>query len=76
LRQIESLAQIGVVSRDQLDSTSSQVRVAEASLSESKANLALSQANLQNTLIRAPFTGVVVKKMAEVGESVAQFRPG
>src|SRR5579864_2010775 len=76
LRQIESLAQIGVVSRDQLDSTSSQVRVAEASLSESKANLALSQANLQNTLIRAPFTGVVVKKMAEVGESVAPIPPG
>ena len=30
----------------------------------------------QNTRIRAPFSGVVVKKMAEVGESVAPIPPG
>lgn len=76
LRQVQSLAQTGVVSQDQLDSMRSQVRVAEASLSESEANLALSQANLQNTFIRAPFAGIVVKKMAEVGESVAPIPPG
>lgn len=76
LRQIQRLAQTGVVSQDQLESMRSQARVAEASLSESKANLALSQANLQNTFIRAPFAGIVVKKMAEVGESVAPIPPG
>jgi RND family efflux transporter MFP subunit len=34
------------------------------------------EALLQNTFIRAPFTGTVVRKMAEVGESVAPIPPG
>jgi len=75
-RLAQSLALTGVVSRDQRDSTLSRVRVAESALSQSKANLALSLASLQNTFIRAPFSGVVVKKMAEVGESVAPIPPG
>jgi HlyD family secretion protein len=72
----QNLADAGVVSHDQLESALSRVRVAEAVLSQNKANLALSQANLQNTFIRAPFDGVVVKKMAEVGESVSPIPPG
>jgi RND family efflux transporter MFP subunit len=75
-RLAQSLAQTGVVSRDQRDLTLSRVHVAEAALSQSKANLALSLASLQNTFIRAPFSGVVVKKMAEIGESVAPIPPG
>jgi RND family efflux transporter MFP subunit len=54
----------------------SRVRVAEAALSQSKASVSLAEANFQNTIIRAPFAGVVVKKMAEVGESVAPIPPG
>jgi len=72
----QNLAQAHVVSQDQLDAAISRVRLAEAALSQSRANLTLSEANYQNTLIRAPFTGVVVKKMAEVGESVAPIPPG
>ena len=34
------------------------------------------EAQLNNTIIRAPFAGTVVKKMAEVGESVAPIPPG
>ena len=37
---------------------------------------AYAQAQMQNTRILAPFTGTVVKKMAEVGESVAPIPPG
>ena len=70
------LAKDGVVSQDQLQAAVSRVRVAEAALSQSKANLSLAEANFQNTIIRAPFAGVVVKKMAEVGESVAPIPPG
>jgi RND family efflux transporter MFP subunit len=36
----------------------------------------MQQANLEFTEIRAPFDGIVVKKMAEVGESVAPIPPG
>ena len=76
LRLTQGLANDGVVSHDQLESAMSRVRVAEASLSQSQANLALAEASFQNTIIRAPFAGVVVKKMAEVGESVAPIPPG
>ena len=75
-RITQNLAQAHVVSQDQLDAASSRVRLAEAALSQSRAGLAVSEANYQNTLIRAPFSGVVVKKMAEVGESVAPIPPG
>src|SRR5215471_1935164 len=76
LRLTQRLAQAGVVSKDQFEAAESRVRAAEASLAQSRANFALSEANLENTSIRAPFSGVVVKKMAEVGESVAPIPPG
>ncbi len=75
-RITQNLAQAHVVSQDQLDAASSRVRLSEAALAQSRAGLAVSEANYQNTLIRAPFSGVVVKKMAEVGESVAPIPPG
>jgi len=76
LRISQNLAQAHVVSQDQMDAAASRVRMAEATLSQSRASVAVSEANYQNTLIRAPFAGVVVKKMAEVGESVAPIPPG
>jgi HlyD family secretion protein len=72
----ERLAQDKVVSQDTVDANRSRVRVAEAQLAQSEADLQFSKATLDNTQIRAPFTGVVVKKMAEVGESVAPIPPG
>jgi HlyD family secretion protein len=76
LRLTQGLANDGVVSQDQLQAAMSRVRLAEAALAQSKASLSLAEANFQNTIIRAPFAGVVVKKMAEVGESVAPIPPG
>jgi HlyD family secretion protein len=76
LRLTQGLANEGVVSQDQLQAAASRVRVAEAALSQGKASLSLAEANFENTIIRAPFAGVVVKKMAEVGESVAPIPPG
>ena len=76
LRITQSLAKTNVMSQDALDAAMSRVRMADAALSQSKASLAVANANYQNTVIRAPFTGVVVKKMAEVGESVAPIPPG
>lgn len=76
LRLTQGLANDGVVSQDQLQAAMSRVRIAEGTLSQSKASLSLAEANFQNTIIRAPFAGVVVKKMAEVGESVAPIPPG
>ena len=61
---------------DQRDASASRVRIAEAQVAQAKADLAFTEAQMQNTVIRAPFGGVVVKKMAEVGESVAPIPPG
>ncbi len=65
-----------VVSQDALDAANSRVALAKATIDQDKAALQMQQANLDFTEIRAPFDGVVVKKMAEVGESVAPIPPG
>ena len=67
----ERLTAENVVSVDQRDAAASRVKLAEATLGQAKADVAFAEATLQNTLIRAPFSGVVVKKRAEIGESVA-----
>ena len=76
LRLNEDLAAQGVVSTDQRDAAISRVKLAEAALAQAKADLGWNEAQLANTQIRAPFSGVVAKKMAEVGESVAPIPPG
>ena len=79
-----------LVSVDQLDINKSRMRLAEAALAQTRAerdrtiassaqaaaDLWFARAQLQNTVIRAPFSGTVVRKMAEVGESVAPIPPG
>jgi RND family efflux transporter MFP subunit len=75
---------------DQLDANKSRVKMADAALAQSRAerdrtiasaaqaaaDLTYAEAQLANTVIRAPFSGTVVRKMAEVGESVAPIPPG
>lgn len=75
---------------DQLDANKSRVKLAEAALAQAsaerertvasaalaRADLTYARAQLQNTVIRAPFSGTVVRKMAEIGESVAPIPPG
>ncbi len=65
-----------VVSQDALDAAKAKVALAAATIDQDKANLLVQQANLDFTTIRAPFAGVVVKKMTEAGESVAPIPPG
>lgn len=86
----ERLAREEILPQDTLDASRSRVAVfeaaigqaradaqrASAALTQANADLAYAQALLQNTVIRAPFAGTVVKKMAEIGESVAPIPPG
>jgi HlyD family secretion protein len=76
LRLATELAKQDVLAEDQKEAAESRVRIAEAALAQAKADVDFAEAQLQNTVIRAPFAGVVVKKMAEVGESVAPIPPG
>ena len=76
LRLAAELTKQNVLAEDQREAAESRVRIGRASLAQARADLAFAEAQLQNTIIRAPFAGVVVKKMAEVGESVAPIPPG
>jgi RND family efflux transporter MFP subunit len=76
LRLAERLEKEGVATPDELAAALSKARIAEAALREARADLGVMEALLDHTYIRAPFTGVVIKKMAEVGESVAPIPPG
>lgn len=55
--------------RAQLDAQQSEIRVAEA-------QLRLAQVDYANTVIRAPFSGVVVNKAAQPGEIVSPMSAG
>jgi RND family efflux transporter MFP subunit len=72
----EKLAGQGVVSEDAMEAARSRTRIAESALGQAHADVQLAEASLANTRILAPFAGTVVKKMAEVGESVAPIPPG
>lgn len=75
-RVAEGLTKQQIGTRDTLDAAVSRVSVAEAAVRQAKADVEFYRAVLANTEIRAPFSGTVVKKMAEVGESVAPIPPG
>lgn len=47
------------------------VQAADARLAAAAQSVAIAEANLENTLVRAPFSGTVLRKDAEVGEVVA-----
>jgi RND family efflux transporter MFP subunit len=90
MRLADRLTAEQVVSTDSRDAARSRVAQAQAALAQARAERAqttadlaqaeadvrFAEAQLQNTVIRAPFSGTVVKKMAEVGESVAPIPPG
>jgi len=60
----------------ELDRAQTDIARAEAERTQAEAEVRYNEALFQNTNIRAPFTGTVVRKMAEVGESVAPIPPG
>jgi RND family efflux transporter MFP subunit len=86
----ERLSSDKLLAVDSLDAAKSRVALAEAALGQAsadaqrtdaqrlqaRADLLVSEAQLANTVIKAPFAGTVVRKMAEVGESVAPIPPG
>jgi multidrug efflux pump subunit AcrA (membrane-fusion protein) len=51
--------------------TAARAAAAKARVDAARASLRLAQANRENTYIRAPFSGTVLRKEAEVGEGVA-----
>jgi len=65
-----------LVSDVEVENAQTKVHVLEAQGNADRARLALAQANLENTNVRAPFDGTVLRKDAEVGEIVAPSSAG
>lgn len=68
----------GLISAQELETATSasvqaeaRMQAAEARVDAAAASLRYAQASLENTVVRAPFTGTVLRKEAEVGEVVA-----
>ena len=53
--------------------SSARVKSADAAIASARARVRVTQEALENTFVRAPFNGVVIKKRAEVGETVSPF---
>ncbi|MHB1327109.1 MAG: efflux RND transporter periplasmic adaptor subunit [Gemmatimonadales bacterium] len=74
-RNLESASAIETINA-QLEGASARVSVQQAQVRSAQAALAFARANLDNTYIKAPFDGTVLRKDAEVGEVVAPVASG
>ena len=77
-RRTKALSDMGLVTLEELDIAEARMRRSQAAVRSSRSAVNLAQAEIQavqieveNTFIRAPFDGTVMKKLAEVGEMVA-----
>ncbi len=66
----------GVISRVDLENARTRVATLDAAYRSARAQTRLAGANLENTNVRAPFDGTVLRKDAEVGEIVAPSSAG
>jgi membrane fusion protein (multidrug efflux system) len=66
----ERLAEAGALAERELETARWDVMNAEASVADAKARLSNAQRQLGNTEIRAPFTGIVSARPADVGDVV------
>jgi len=53
--------------------STARVKSAEAAIASARARVKVTEEAIENTNVRAPFDGVVIKKRAEVGETVSPF---
>ena len=72
----ETLFRQGVLSDADVESARTHEASLAAQLEGARAQLALAVANLENTFVRAPFSGTVLRKDAEAGEIVAPSSAG
>ena len=76
LERASTLAAQSVLSAAELENTRTRAEVLEAQLNASHALVQQAEVNVENTRVRAPFDGTVLRKDAEVGEIVAPSSAG
>lgn len=75
LRQQQTLAQQGFISKNALQNAESGFEVAQGRVGTARAELAVAREALDNAVLRAPFSGSVAARLAEPGERVAVDAP-
>lgn len=82
-KRLQPLRERGLVSAERLDQAHTEAlaraaacRAANAARETAQAQVAVAEAALERTLLRAPFTGVVAEVTGEVGEFVTPSPPG
>jgi RND family efflux transporter MFP subunit len=82
-RRLSSLVQQQLVARSQYDQAvatrdalRAQLQAAQRNVSVADRNLAISDNGVDNTIVRAPFAGVVIAKAAQPGEIVSPLATG
>jgi len=76
LKRAQSLRAKDLVSDSDLESAQTRLDVSAAQANAGRAQAKLAEATLENTRVRAPFAGTVLRKDAEVGEIVAPSSAG
>lgn len=83
LKRASELRQAGVQSQEQLDTSNSaadslkaKIELAKEQVAASDARIREAQQAVENCVITAPFTGIVVSKDAQVGEMVSPISAG
>ena len=76
LKRSQALRTQNVVSDADLENAQTKLDVTVAQVNAAQAQAGLAQANFENTRVRAPFTGTVLRRDAEVGEIVAPSSAG
>ena len=76
LKRAQSLRAQDLVSDAELESAQTRLEVSVAQANAARAQARLAQATFENTRVRAPFAGTVLRKDAEVGEIVAPSSAG
>ena len=76
LKRAQSLRAKDLVSDSDLESAQTKLDVSVAQANAGRAQAKLAEATLENTRVRAPFAGTVLRKDAEVGEIVAPSSAG
>jgi RND family efflux transporter MFP subunit len=76
LKRTQALRAQNLVADADLENAQTRLDVLEAQRASAQAQVKVAEASLENTLVRAPFTGTVLRKDAEVGEIVAPSSAG
>jgi RND family efflux transporter MFP subunit len=76
VQRTQALRRDNLVAESELENAQTRVDVLVAQLNAARAQAKLADVNMENTNVRAPFAGTVLRKDAEVGEIVAPSSAG